>query len=57
MQVLAETKKSPPVRRHRKLLVLGLAVVCLLVAVVVVRRVRAGAALRSQWKRQRRRST
>ncbi len=47
MQVLAETKKSPPVRRHRRLLILGLAVVCLLVAVVVVRRVRAGAALRS----------
>ncbi len=47
MQALAETKKSLPVRRRRKLLVLGLAVVCLLAAVVVVRRVRAGATLRS----------
>ena len=47
MQTLAETKKSLPVRRRRKLLVLALAVVCLLAAVVVVRRVRAGATLRS----------
>ncbi len=45
MHVLLEPKKSPPAGKRRKLLIIGIAVVCLLVAVIVVRRVRAGAAL------------
>jgi RND family efflux transporter MFP subunit len=43
MQDLAEIQTSSPLRRSRKFLVLGVAVLCLLIAAIVVRRVRAGA--------------
>jgi RND family efflux transporter MFP subunit len=38
----ADEKKSPPVRSRRRWLALGVAAVCVLVAVVIVKRVRAG---------------
>lgn len=42
MQDFIETKQSPPVRKQRKFLVLGLVVLCLFLAAIVVQRVRAG---------------
>lgn len=47
MQGLAEMKTSPPVRRHRKLLVVTAIAVCLLIAGIVVDRVRAGGSSRT----------
>ncbi|HLI62319.1 MAG TPA: efflux RND transporter periplasmic adaptor subunit, partial [Terriglobales bacterium] len=43
MQDLAEPQTSSPLRRSRRFLIFGVAVLCLVIAAIVVRRVRAGA--------------
>jgi len=48
MPVLTEEKKSAPARLNRKWIAVGGAVVCLLVVVLVVRRVRAGGEARAE---------